>query len=131
MGSRRREALIKAAEYQETLAGVGAAACPPCCRRTHAEACGQALLSHVTPLSSPSAHFLLMAQLHFTDCCKCFIGYWRGACPRGRIPYEKCIPTAVWACLHSHVRLIKASRKSIGKQPYLQCLCSGLFLFIL
>lgn len=83
---------------------------------------GQRLLSHVVPLSSPSAHFLLIAQLHFTDCGKCFIKYWKGVCPQGWIPNEKCIPTAAWVCLHSHVGLIKASRKSAKKQPY--CLCT-------
>lgn len=38
---------------------------------------GQVLFSRVIPLSSPPAHFLLIAQLHFTDCGKCFIPYWR------------------------------------------------------
>lgn len=45
-------------------------------------------------------------------------------CPQGRIPYEKCIPTSVLVCLRSHIGLIKASRKSITKQPYSQYRCA-------
>lgn len=47
-----------------------------------------------------------------------------GLCPQGWIPYEKCIPTAVLVCLRSHIGLIKASRKSIRKQPYSQYRCA-------
>lgn len=44
-----------------------------------------------------------------------------GGMPTRMVPYEKCIPTAGWVCLHSHVGLIKASRKSVRKQPYSLC----------
>lgn len=121
MGWRRRETLNnKKASAGGGGGGAAAGLSVHACQRASVRSSFHTLCRFF----SPSAHFLLIAQLHFTDYGKCFIKCWKGVCPRGWIPYEKCIATAAWVCLHTHVGLIKASRKSIRKQPYSHCLCT-------